>query len=148
MDFTTAIRTVLRQYAKFSGRARRSEHWWFFLFTFLISVAATALDAALFRTSADTTGPVGWITAVPLFLPSLAVLVRRLHDVDHSAWFLLVLLIPVVGVIILLVALVKDSDGDNRYGPSPKYPSSSPQPDRYMPLPPDSPRHPAGPSAL
>lgn len=146
MDFTTAIRTVLRRYAKFSGRARRSEHWWFFLLTFLISVAATAMDAALFATSADTTGPVGWVTAVPLFLPSLAVLVRRLHDVDHSAWFLLILLIPVAGVIILLVVLVRDSDGDNRYGPSPKYPRP-PRPGWHTPLPSEVPSHPVGPSA-
>jgi uncharacterized membrane protein YhaH (DUF805 family) len=124
VNFSAATRSALRQYATFSGRARRSEYWWFFLFTFLVSIAAAVIDTTAFGTKVEDNGPVSIITGLAFLLPSLAVSVRRLHDVDHSGWFLLIGLIPIVGWIVLLVVLVKDSNGDNAYGPSPKYPTS------------------------
>lgn len=123
VNFSTATRTALHQYVTFSGRARRSEYWWFFLFTFLVSIAAASIDTMVFGTKVEDNGPVSIITGLALLLPSLAVAVRRLHDVDHRGWFLLLGLIPIVGWIILLVALVKDSGADNAFGPSPKYPT-------------------------
>jgi uncharacterized membrane protein YhaH (DUF805 family) len=123
VNFSTAVRSVLRQYATFAGRARRSEYWWFFLFTILVSVLATVIDATIFGTKVEDNGPATIITTLALLLPTLAVSVRRLHDVDHSGWFLLMGLIPLVGWIILLVVMVKDSGADNAFGPSPKYPT-------------------------
>jgi uncharacterized membrane protein YhaH (DUF805 family) len=123
VDFSTAVRSVLRQYATFSGRARRSEYWWFFLFTVVVSILTTVIDALVWGTKVEDNGPTTIITTVALLLPTLAVSVRRLHDVDHSGWFLLFGLVPIVGWIILLVVTVKDSGTDNRFGPSPKYPT-------------------------
>ncbi|HSK90309.1 MAG TPA: DUF805 domain-containing protein [Euzebyales bacterium] len=107
---------VLQNYVGFAGRARRKEYWYFVLFNVLISLALTAVDAVL------QTGVLAGLYSLAVFLPSLAVSVRRLHDTDRSGWWLLVGLIPVVGVVVLLVFTLTDSTmGDNRYGPSPKY---------------------------
>jgi uncharacterized membrane protein YhaH (DUF805 family) len=122
MSFTTAIKSVLSQYVGFSGRARRSEYWWWALFTALLGVVAAVLDTAL-GTNMDgsTTGVIGLIVELAILLPSLAVLVRRLHDTDRSGWWILIALIPIVGAIVLLVFAAQDTKpGPNRYGESPK----------------------------
>lgn len=121
MDFKTAVSTALHKYATFSGRARRSEYWWFVLFQTLISIVATVIDAGVFGTEWDSTGPASVVTTLALLLPSLAVTVRRLHDCGRSGWWFLIVLIPLVGAIVLLVCTLKDSVADNQYGPSPKY---------------------------
>jgi uncharacterized membrane protein YhaH (DUF805 family) len=120
MSFTTAVRSVLSQYATFRGRARRSEYWWFVVFNALVGVAAAVLDGG------RSDGPVSTLSALALLLPTLAVSVRRLHDTDRSGWCLLFLLFPLVGVIVLIAFLVQDSGGDNRFGGSPKYRLPSP----------------------
>jgi uncharacterized membrane protein YhaH (DUF805 family) len=115
MTFGTAISSVLTQYTGFSGRARRSEYWWFFLFNVLVSVVTGVLDAVLH------TSVIGLVVGLGLLLPSLAVSFRRLHDTGRSAWWLLIGLIPLVGAIVLLVFQCQDSEpGPNRFGPSPK----------------------------
>jgi uncharacterized membrane protein YhaH (DUF805 family) len=115
MTFGTAVRSVLTQYVTFSGRARRSEYWWFVLFNSLIGLAATLIDDAL------NTGVFSLVVGLGLLLPGLAVGVRRLHDSGHSAWWLLIALVPLAGAIVLLVFLCTDSEpGPNRFGPSPK----------------------------
>ena len=124
MSFTEAIRSVLNQYAGFTGRARRSEYWYWILFYIILSVIASMLDRAVFDTSYGS-----WFSAIVglgLLLPSLAVAVRRLHDTSRSGWWILLALIPVVGGIILIVFYVQDSHGDNQYGPSPKAVGSEP----------------------
>jgi uncharacterized membrane protein YhaH (DUF805 family) len=120
MSFAAALRSALTQYATFSGRASRSEYWWFIVFNVIVGVAAALLDGG----SSD--GPVSTLSALALLLPTLAVAVRRLHDTDRSGWCLLFLLVPLVGVIVLIAFLVQDSDRDNRFGPSPKYQLPSP----------------------
>ena len=109
----------------FSGRARRSEYWWFVLFSLVVSVVTTVIDGAVFGTEFEDNGPFTIITTVALLLPTIAVSVRRLHDVDRSGWFLLVGLIPLVGWIVLVVVTVGDSGPDNGHGPSPKHPTGS-----------------------
>jgi uncharacterized membrane protein YhaH (DUF805 family) len=137
MSFGDSITSAFRQYATFSGRARRSEYWWFFLFTFLVSLVAALVDAVL---GTDDLGGSGWglievLAFLPLFLPGLAVGARRLHDIDRTAWWLLIGLIPVVGVIVLLVFFVFDSTpGPNQYGPSPKHPLPPPAAEPGYPL--------------
>jgi len=123
MSFTAAIRSVLTQYIGFTGRARRSEYWWWVLFTVLVGFAAAILDGVLGTTLGDNsaTGVIGIIVNLALLLPTLAVAVRRLHDTDRSGWWLLIGLVPIVGAIVLLVFFVLDSTpGTNRFGANPK----------------------------
>jgi uncharacterized membrane protein YhaH (DUF805 family) len=124
MSFTAAIKSVLNQYLGFAGRARRSEYWWWTLFTVLLGIVAAVLDSVLGTKVGDGVGSTGIIALVVnllLLLPSLAVLARRLHDTDRSGWWILIGLVPLVGAIVLLVFTVSDSKpGANRFGPSPK----------------------------
>lgn len=114
MNMQEAVRSVLSQYAGFSGRARRSEYWYFYLATLIAYVVALIIDNIL-GISLFTI-----IVALAVIVPSIAVGVRRLHDTDKSGWFLLIGLIPVIGTIVLIVFFVTDSGPDNQYGPNPK----------------------------
>jgi uncharacterized membrane protein YhaH (DUF805 family) len=124
MSFQDAVRICLQQkYADFSGRARRSEFWYFFLFSVLASTAGGLLDT-LFHTRPsgmyNTTGIIQGLVQLVLLVPGLAVGARRLHDIGRSGFWLLLNLVPLVGQIILVVWAVQDSHPDNQYGPSPK----------------------------
>ena len=110
MDFITAIKTCLAKYVGFGGRARRSEYWYFVLFLVVVSLA---LGAAGFE-------QIGNFFSVATLLPSLAVGVRRLHDTDRSGWWLLLLLVPLVGAIVLIVWFAnRGTLGANRFGDDP-----------------------------
>ena len=113
---------VLKQYADFIGRARRKEYWMFVLFNMIFSVIAMILDNVLgIAMEGIGYGPLYGIYLLAIILPSLAVAVRRLHDIGKSGWMILISLIPLIGGILLLVLLVTDSNpGDNQYGPNPK----------------------------
>lgn len=116
-NIVTATRSVLRQYANFSGRATRSEFWWFYLAYTLVLVALN-----LVLGEENLVAP---LCSLALLLPSLAVGVRRLHDTGRSGWNLLWCLLPLVGAIILLVFNCQDSQtGTNQYGESEKYPDT------------------------
>jgi uncharacterized membrane protein YhaH (DUF805 family) len=114
---------VLRNYAGFSGRARRKEYWMFTLFSIIFSIVASLLDGAL-DTKVGPDGSLGLISMVyslAVFIPSLAVGVRRLHDIGKSGWYLLIVFIPLAGVIWLLVLLCTEGQrGANEYGENPK----------------------------
>lgn len=121
MGFGTAVSTVFSRYVGFSGRARRSEYWWWTLFVGIVSIAAALMDGASGNDVADGTGPVQGLVSLALLLPNLAVTVRRLHDTNRSGWRILWGIVPVVGFILLLVWCVQDSDREpNRFGWSPK----------------------------
>jgi len=112
-----AVRTVVvEKYADFGGRARRSELWWFVLAYMLLRIVILVLERA-------TGNPfIALLMSLGLFLPSLGVGVRRLHDIGRSGWWVLISLIPVVGWIVLVVFYVQDSQpGTNQYGPNPKF---------------------------
>ena len=113
---------VMRQYADFNGRARRKEYWMFYLFSLIFSVTAIILDNVLgIAIEGIGYGPLYLIFALAVMIPNLAVMVRRLHDVNKSGWMFLVALIPIAGAIWLLVLLCTEGDhGDNKYGPNPK----------------------------
>jgi uncharacterized membrane protein YhaH (DUF805 family) len=114
MTFMESVRAVLTNYVGFTGRARRSEYWWFFLFSFIVNVVATIIDSALGLQLVTV------IASLALLLPSLAVAVRRLHDLDKSGWFLLLAFIPLVGILILIYWFVQEgTKGDNRFGRAP-----------------------------
>ncbi len=111
MTFTESIKKCLSKdyYFNFNGRARRSEYWYFYLFTVIVGVVCSAISSVL-----------GYIVGILLLLPSLGVGARRLHDTTRSAWNLLWCLLPVIGTIILIVFCIQDSHPANKYGDSPK----------------------------
>lgn len=107
---------VLREYATFEGRARREEYWMFILFQIIFLIAAAILDVII-----GTPGIFYFIYILATMLPSLAVAVRRLHDVGRSGWYYFIGAIPLVGPILLLVWFCTDSDyGPNKWGENPK----------------------------
>ena len=115
---------VLKQYVDFNGRARRKEYWMFVLFNFIIAFVLGFIDGILglqIGSGAQAIGVLGLIYSLGVFLPGLAVSVRRLHDIGKSGWMVLIAFIPIVGAIWLLVLYCKEGDpGDNQYGPNPK----------------------------
>ena len=118
MGFGEAIQSVFGKYATFSGRARRSEYWYFFLFNAIINIVLNTLYGA--TNSTIFTALIGLYSLVAL-VPGFAVSWRRLHDIGRSGAYYLFILIPLVGAIILLVWMCKDSQpGINQYGPNPK----------------------------
>ena len=112
----------LRQYADFSGRARRKEYWMFALFNFIFILVAFGLDNLLGIAFEELGyGPIYILYSLAVAIPGLALSVRRLHDVGKSGWMLLVSLIPIVGAIWLFILLVTDSmPQTNEYGLCPK----------------------------
>lgn len=115
--FNWYLKVVRDNYANFSGRARRTEYWYFILCNLLIALALFLLSLAI--------GTVGFILyivyALITFIPGLAAAVRRLHDTNKSGWYYFVVLIPFIGGIWLLILLATEGDsGPNEYGPDPK----------------------------
>ncbi|KDM92211.1 DUF805 domain-containing protein [Photobacterium galatheae] len=107
---------VIKNYANFSGRARREEYWLFWLTNLVIQIVLMTIDGAV-----GTGQAFFLIYSLLVFLPSLAVTVRRLHDSSRSGWWILIALIPVIGAIAGLYFMVVDSTpGKNEYGPNPK----------------------------
>jgi uncharacterized membrane protein YhaH (DUF805 family) len=117
MGFGQAIATCFRKYAVFSGRASRSEYWFFILFELLLYIGLIIVDLLAFRGSMNVFST---LASLILLLPGLAVLVRRLHDTDRSAWWILIPFVPLIGSIWLLVLLCeRGTEGANRYGMGP-----------------------------
>lgn len=111
----------LRKYAVFSGRARRREYWMFDLINTLIFLALFAIAVFVGKAGFGYLIGLPFLYSLATIIPSFAKLVRRLHDTNHSGWWFLISLIPLVGPLILLRLLVADSDpGENRFGPNPK----------------------------
>jgi uncharacterized membrane protein YhaH (DUF805 family) len=113
---------ALKKYAVFGGRSRRKEYWYFVLFNLIVSLVLSAIDALLGTFSSSTNvGLLGGIYGLAIIIPSIAVSVRRLHDIDRTGWWLLISLVPVIGTIVLLVfAALEGTPGENRFGPNPK----------------------------
>lgn len=110
MSFIDAVKACFTKYFDFSGRAKRPEYWWFFLFCFLVSLLLGYVGEMI-----------AMLFSLATFLPSLAVGARRLHDTNRSGWWLLLWLIPVLGWIVLIVFLVQEGEtSDNEYGAVPE----------------------------
>lgn len=117
MGFADAIKSGFSHYVTFSGRAARSEYWYWVLFGFIVAVVSVILDSAIFPYS--DTGPIQVITSLALLLPGVAMSVRRLHDIDRTGWWVLITF-TIIGVILLIVwACFKGTTGTNRFGPDP-----------------------------
>ena len=117
MDFVAAIKHGFRNYVTFSGRAARSEFWYWTLFAVLLSIAAGILDRAFFASS--DVSPLNMIAGLVTLLPGLAVSVRRLHDIDRSGWWVWIAL-TIIGIFVLIYwDCKKGTAGPNRFGPDP-----------------------------
>ena len=108
MNFQTAIRSGFQNYTNFKGRASRAEYWWWALFTVILSILLSSIS--------DSLGNLGSLVTL---LPSIAVAIRRVHDVDRAGWFILV---PIYN---LVLVLRRGDSGENRFGPPPPPPSTS-----------------------
>ena len=115
MNFPQAVATCFKKYVGFSGRASRSEYWYFILFYFLANIAASILDAVILQ-KANIQFFSG-ILGLAVFLPLLAVEVRRLHDVDRSGWWIFISL-TIIGLLfpLLVWKCRKGTEGPNRFG--------------------------------
>lgn len=107
---------VLRKYAEFSGRSRRKEYWMFVLINAVIMVGLAVIDEIL-----GSLGVVGVLYSLAVLIPSIAVSVRRLHDTGRSGWWLLINLIPLIGLIILVIFMIQEGEyAANEFGENPK----------------------------
>lgn len=105
-----ATKLFFTRYADFKGRSRRSEYWWA---TLVIGIIGSILSTAL--------PEIAGLWSLAILIPSIAICVRRLHDIGKSGWWYLINCIPLVGQIIFIVWACKDSTEDNQWGPNPKY---------------------------
>lgn len=112
-----------KKYATFTGRARRSEFWYFYLFNMIIGFSLNILMSAFIGSSMYMiTMVILYLYSLAVFVPNLAVTVRRFHDIGKSGWNILWAILPIIGAILLLIWFIKDSaKGENKYGASPKY---------------------------
>lgn len=128
VSFGDAIRRAFTNYCNFSGRASRSEYWWFYLFNIIISYVL-AIPGGVFNFAAILNGQeptfnffsiMTYVWGLFTFLPSFGLFFRRLHDTGRSGWWWLLGFIPLIGAIILIVWLCQASQqGQNQYGPEP-----------------------------
>jgi uncharacterized membrane protein YhaH (DUF805 family) len=115
--FASSIAICFNRYFQFRGRAPRAEYWYFTLFTTLVGLGADLIDAVWFGSHARV---FGGIINIAMFVPSIAVWTRRMHDIDRSGWWWLLAFLPIIGWIILLVWLcTAGTRGPNRYGSDP-----------------------------
>lgn len=116
MGFAQAVSSALSNYINFSGRAARPQYWYFILFLILGGIVTAIFDVLVL--GAKEFGPTNIIFSLATFIPSLAVGVRRLHDIGRTGWWLLIAFVPIVGVILLIVwACQQGEAGSNQYGP-------------------------------
>ena len=121
MSFTESIGTCFSKYGVANGRASRSEYWWFSLFLFIISFVTSFADSFLFTDLVfeDGISPINIVASLATLIPSIAVYIRRLHDVNRSGWWMFIAL-TCVGIIPLLIwACSKGTDGSNDFGDDP-----------------------------
>ena len=115
MTFQEAIASGLSRYIDFDTRSSRSEYWYWALFAFLVSIVANIIDGIIFG------GPVlAGLVGLGLIIPGIAVGVRRLHDIDRSGWWYLIVFVPLIGVLVLIYWFVQPgTTGDNEFGSDP-----------------------------
>ena len=117
MDFQTSIKTCFNKYAIFSGRASRSEFWFFVLFGLLGGIIAAIIDTMILGYSAEVNGPINLIFSVALILPSISVAARRLHDLDKSGWWQLLWFTIIGGILIIIWHATEGENKMNKFGP-------------------------------
>jgi uncharacterized membrane protein YhaH (DUF805 family) len=118
VGFGEAISVCFSKYATFTGRAARPEYWYWVLFTVLASLVCEFIDKVMLALAFSA---VHSLFTLVILLPSIAVGVRRLHDIDKSGWWLLIGFVPILGMIVLIIFAVRPgTEGPNRFGPAPQ----------------------------
>ena len=113
MSYMEAIKSGFSNYTKFNGRASRSEFWWFFLFYVVVLLVVNTISGLLGLP--EIVVVLVWLGFV---LPMFGLYFRRLHDIDRTAWWILIAFVPVIGPIVLIVFwATPGTEGDNRFGP-------------------------------
>ena len=118
MNFVQAIKSGFTHYVTFSGRACRSEYWFWVLFALIGGLITAGLDAAIFGYHPGVS-PFNGIFDLVTFLPGIAVAARRLHDIDRTAWWLLILLTGIGAILLVIWYCFRGTPGPNRFGPDP-----------------------------
>jgi uncharacterized membrane protein YhaH (DUF805 family) len=113
MNFVDAVKSGFGNYVGFSGRAARSEYWFWTLFTFIAYIVAGIIDFYV------GLGFVGMVVSLALLLPSIAVAIRRLHDLDRTGWWLLLAFTGIGAIVLLVWDCMKGTTGPNRFGTDP-----------------------------
>jgi len=113
MGFTEAVTSGFSKYVTFSGRAARSEYWYWTLFTILVAVVSGIIDGVM------GLGLISTITSLALMLPSFAVAVRRLHDIDRTGWWVLIAFTGIGLILLIIFDCTKGTTGPNRFGADP-----------------------------
>ena len=118
MDFQTSIKTCFNKYAVFSGRASRSEYWFFVLFGFLGGIVALIIDVMILGYSIESEyTPINSIFSLVLIIPTIAAACRRLHDVNKSGWWQLIEL-TIIGILLIIIWNATEGENKkNKYGP-------------------------------
>ncbi len=114
------LKVVRDNYANFDGRARRKEYWMFVLIYIIIAFVISILEGVMGLKNSMGIGAISGLLALALLVPSLAVGARRLHDINKSGWWQLLVLIPIVGIWLIVLLATKGTKGDNQYGADPK----------------------------
>ena len=116
--FGQAVKSCFNQYCGFKGRASRAEFWWFALFGFVLGF----VDGLLFTSTENAFFALlgfSGLFQLGVFLPSLAVTARRLHDTDKSGWWMLLYLTIIGGIVVFIFTLLRGNEGSNKYGEDP-----------------------------
>ncbi len=120
----TATQAFFKRYADFNGRSTLSAYWYWTLASVIIAIIVNLLDVAMGAEAGQ--GMISSLWTLATLIPSLALLARRLHDTGKSAWNIAWFLLPLIGAIVILVFVLKDSQkGSNQWGPSEKYPEEA-----------------------
>ncbi len=120
--FGQAVKSCFNQYCGFKGRASRAEFWWFALFTFIVGLVLGFVDGLLLTSTENAFFALlgfSGLFQLGVFLPSLAVTARRLHDTDKSAWWMLLYLTIIGGIVVFIFTLLRGNEGSNKYGEDP-----------------------------
>ena len=121
MNFQTSIKTCFNKFAVFSGRASRSEFWFFVLFGFLGGIIAIIIDVMILGYPYEENGPINLIFSVAIIIPSIAVAARRLHDINKSGWWQLLWITIIGGILLIIWHATEGENKKNRFGPPIKF---------------------------
>ena len=121
MNFQSSIKTCFNKFAVFSGRASRSEFWFFVLFGFLGGIIAIIIDVMIIGYPYEENGPINLIFSVAIIIPSIAVAARRLHDINKSGWWQLLWITIIGGILLIIWHATEGENKKNKFGPPIKF---------------------------